>query len=39
VIIKQIEQDALFFWSIIPFWGMDQNTKQRIFHHGIPEED
>ncbi|MFA5831486.1 MAG: hypothetical protein WC878_06680 [Candidatus Paceibacterota bacterium] len=39
IIIKQVESDKLFFWSIIPFWGMNQDTMTRIFHHGVPEED
>jgi len=36
VIIKQIENGQKFFWSIIPFWGMNFKTKQRIFHEGNP---
>lgn len=39
VIIKQIENGENFFWSIIPFWGMDENTKNRLFYDGFPEED
>lgn len=39
VIVKQIENGEKFFWSIIPYWGMDENTKSRLFHDGIPEED
>ncbi len=39
VIIKQVENGEKFFWSIIPFWGMNETTKERIFHEGVPEED
>lgn len=39
VIVKQIENGQKFFWSIIPFWGMNIETMSRILHNGIPEED
>ena len=39
IIVKQIDNGKKFFWSIIPFWGMNEETKTRIFHEGIPEED
>lgn len=39
VIVKQIENGEKFFWSIIPYWDMDENTKSRLFHSGTPEED
>lgn len=39
VIIKQIDYGKKFFWSIIPFWGMNTRTMNRILHSGIPEED
>ena len=39
LIVKQIENGQKFFWSIIPFWGMDVDTMTRILHDGIPEED
>ena len=39
VVIKQIDGGRMFFWSIIPFWGMNTNTMARILHDGIPEED
>lgn len=39
VILKQIDFGDKFFWSIIPFWGMDTNTMTRLLHDGIPEED
>ncbi|MEK7089006.1 MAG: hypothetical protein AAB913_02660 [Patescibacteria group bacterium] len=39
IIIKQIDGGEKFFWSIIPFWGMNMETMNRILHDGIPEED
>ncbi|MCX6738966.1 MAG: hypothetical protein NT098_02835 [Candidatus Parcubacteria bacterium] len=39
IIVKQIDGGEKHFWSIIPFWGMNQNTKERILHDGTPEED
>jgi len=39
VIIKQIDDGNFFFWSLIPFWRMNENTMTRILHDGIPEED
>lgn len=39
VIIKQIDKGNLFFWSIIPFWGMNESTMTRLLHEGVPEED
>ncbi len=39
VIVKQVGNGDPFFWSIIPFWGMNKKTMSRIFHEGSPEED
>jgi hypothetical protein len=39
VIIKQIDEGVKYFWSIIPFWGMDDTTLTRILHDGVLEED
>jgi len=39
IIIKQIENGQKFFWSIVPFWGMNEETMTRILHDGVPEED
>ncbi|MFA4891598.1 MAG: hypothetical protein WC604_04625 [Candidatus Gracilibacteria bacterium] len=39
VIVKQIDDGCKFFWSIIPFWGMNEETMSRILHNGVPEED
>ena len=39
VILKEVDQGEKFFWSIIPFWGMNDTTMARILHSGIPEED
>ena len=39
IIIKQIDNGQKFFWSIVPFWGMNNETISRILHDGVPEED
>ncbi|MEK7463019.1 MAG: hypothetical protein AAB621_01480 [Patescibacteria group bacterium] len=39
VVVKQIDNGEKFFWSIIPFWGMNKETKKRKMHGGNPEED
>lgn len=39
IIVKQIENGQKFFFSIIPFWGMNTETMTRILHNGSPEED
>jgi hypothetical protein len=39
IIVKQIDGGQKFFWSIIPFWGMNTNTMTRLLHDGAPEED
>jgi hypothetical protein len=39
IIVKQIEGGQKFFWSIVPFWGMNEETMGRILHDGVPEED
>lgn len=37
IIVKQIDNGSKFFWSIIPFWGMNTETMRRILHSGDPE--
>ncbi len=39
IIVKQIDYGQKFFWSIVPYWGMNKETRNRILHDGIPEED
>ncbi|MDO8561840.1 MAG: hypothetical protein Q7S05_03375 [bacterium] len=39
IIVKQIGNGQKFFWSIVPFWGMNEETMTRILHDGTPEED
>jgi len=39
VVIKQIEDGQSFFWSLIPFWGIDTATKRRRLFAGDPEHD
>jgi hypothetical protein len=39
IIIKQIDGGQKFFWSLIPFWKMNEETMNRVLCEGIPEED
>jgi hypothetical protein len=39
IIVKQVENGQKYFWSIVPFWGMNEETMTRILHNGMPEED
>jgi len=41
IVVKQINNGELFFWSIIPFWGMkiSEDNMSRILCEGNPEED
>jgi hypothetical protein len=39
VIIKQIDNGQKFFWSIIPYWGIDSINSRRVLHSGNPEGD
>lgn len=39
IIIKEVAGRQKFFWSLIPFWGMNEETKTRLFHDGFLEED
>lgn len=39
IIVKQVGEGQKIFWSIIPYWELDKNTKKRKLHSGYPEED
>lgn len=39
VIIKHVEGEQPHFWSLIPYWRMNDNTQQRRLHDGDPERD
>lgn len=39
VIIKQVEGSEKHFLSIIPFWGVNKLTGDKILHSGNPEND
>src|SRR3989344_1599576 len=39
VIVKEVEGGEKFFWSLIPFWGTNKNTNERVMHSGDPEND
>jgi hypothetical protein len=39
IIVKQVDTGEMYFWSLIPFWGMNTETMQRILHDGDLEND
>ncbi len=39
VVVKEIENGQPFFWSLIPSWGINKETRKRKLHRGDPEED
>lgn len=39
VVVKQVDGGQIFFWSIIPFWGVNKEMNRRKLHGGNPEED
>ena len=39
VIVKEILGGEKYFWSVIPFWGIDRLAKKRILHSGDPKRD
>ena len=39
VIVKEAEGGQKHFWSVIPFWGIDKKTSQRVLYSGNPEND
>ncbi len=39
IIVKQVENGQRYFRSIVPFWGMNEETMARLLHDGMPEED
>ena len=39
VIVKQVDGAEKHFLSIIPFWGVNKNTGEKVMHSGNPEND
>jgi hypothetical protein len=39
IIIKQVNMGEIYFWSLIPFWGMNTETMQRVLHDGDLENE
>ncbi len=39
VVVKQIEQGPKYFWSVIPFWKMDKETRKRKMNSAHLEVD
>lgn len=38
IVVKEIEGGEKFFWSLIPFWGVDKGNG-RVLSMGNPEQD
>lgn len=39
VIIKEVSGGGKYFWSVIPYWGIDKTNSKRILYSGNPEHD
>lgn len=39
IIVKEVEGEQKYFWSIIPFWGINKETSRRILYGGDLELD
>ncbi len=39
VIIKEVVGGEKYFWSIIPYWGIDKVGSKRILHTGNLDSD
>ena len=39
VIVKQFLGSEKFFWTMIPYWRMNNFNSKRILHDGNPEVD
>ncbi|HRH31622.1 MAG TPA: hypothetical protein PK950_03055 [Candidatus Paceibacterota bacterium] len=39
VVIKHVEGSERHFLSIIPFWGINKQSGERLIHSGNPEQD
>ncbi len=39
VIVKEVFGGERYFWSIIPYWGIDKLGSKRMLHAGNPDSD
>jgi len=39
IIIKEVVGEKKYFWSIIPFWGIDRLAQKRVLYNGNPKND
>ena len=39
VIVKEIDGGQKFFWSIVPYWGIDKTNSKRVLHTGDLEHN
>ena len=39
IVVKEVEDEGKYFFSIIPFWGIDKVNGKRVLYSGDPEKD
>ncbi|MBI4065998.1 hypothetical protein HY412_02305 [Candidatus Kaiserbacteria bacterium] len=39
VIVKEVDGGGRYFWSVIPFWGINKKTSRRVLHSDDIEKD
>jgi hypothetical protein len=39
VLVKQVVGNQKYFWSVIPYWGIDKVDSKRILHNMTNEDD
>ena len=39
IVVKCVDGGEKYFLSIIPFWGIDKNSGERLMHSGNLEND
>ena len=39
VIVKEVQGGGKYFWSVIPYWGIDKMSSKRVLYSGHPEHD
>lgn len=39
VIVKEVDGGEKYFWSVIPYWGIDKENSRRVLYTGDLEHD
>jgi len=39
VLVKQVDGIQKYFWSVIPYWGIDKTNSKRVLHNITDEDD